>query len=82
MENAKRLLDNKLMISKDKFTEQFASKLQRVRERKKMSQEELAEKAELYRTYVGHLENGRYSPSAYVVMKLARALKIDPSELL
>ena len=40
-----------------------------------MSQEDLAHKAGLYRTYVGHLENARYSPSAYVLYKIAEVLK-------
>ena len=45
-----------------------------------MSQEDLAHKAGLYRTYVGHLENARYSPSAYVLYKIGKVLKVKVSE--
>ncbi len=47
-----------------------------------MSQEELAHQAELYRTYVNHIESGRYSPSAYVLYKIAHALGIRISKLI
>ena len=46
-----------------------------------MGQEALAHEAGLYRTYVGHIETGKYSPSAYIVYKIAKALKVNVSEL-
>lgn len=70
------------MITKEQFTKKFAQKLRSIRKEKNISQEELAHKAELYRTYVGHLETGRYSPSGYVLFKLIKALEVDPKELL
>lgn len=70
------------MLTKAQFTKKFAENLVKVRKLKEMSQEQLAAEAELYRTYVGHLENSRYSPSAYVIYKIIRALKIDPNDLL
>lgn len=70
-----------LMLSKDTFTKELAKKLKKVREEKKISQEDLADKAELYRTYIGHIENGRYTPSAYVVYKIAEALKVKLSDI-
>lgn len=70
------------MLSKKTFTEQIARKIKQIRETKKLSQEELADRAELYRTYVGHIENGRYSPSGYVLYKIAQALKVSSKELL
>lgn len=68
------------MKNKDQFTKYVANRIREIREKKKMSQEELADKANLYRTYVGHIENGRYSPSAYVLYKLLFALGADPRE--
>jgi len=44
------------------------------REEKGVSQEGLAHKANLYQTYVGHLENARYSPSGYVLYAISEAL--------
>jgi transcriptional regulator with XRE-family HTH domain len=48
----------------------------------KLSQEKLAERAELHRNYVGLLERGKQIPSILVVEKLAHALGITMSELL
>lgn len=70
------------MLTKAQFTKKFAEKLVKVRKVKRLSQEQLADEADLYRTYIGHLENSRYSPSAFVLYKLIRALKIDPNDLI
>jgi len=47
-----------------------------------LSQEALAGDAGLYRTYVGHLENGRYMPTIFTIYRVAEVLKIDPLSLL
>jgi transcriptional regulator with XRE-family HTH domain len=70
------------MLSKDEFTKRIAKRIKAVREAKGISQEELADKAGLYRTYIGHLENARYSPSGYVLYKLALALKVGVDQLI
>lgn len=70
------------MLSKVEFTKRLAKRLKDLRKTKEMSQEQLAHEAELYRTYINHLETGRYSPSAYVVYKIAHALEIKSSDLL
>jgi ribosome-binding protein aMBF1 (putative translation factor) len=69
-------------LSKDVFTKKVAERVKKAREKKGMSQEELAHEANLYRTYIHHVEAGRYSPSAYVLYKIAKALGINASELL
>lgn len=68
------------MLSKDEFTAEVGKRIKKWREKRGLSQEELADRAELYRTYVGHLENARYSPSAYVLYRIAKALKIEVKE--
>lgn len=68
------------MLSKKAFAEKVGKNIKRLREKRGLSQEELAHKAGLYRTYMGHLENARYSPSAYILYKLAKILKIKISE--
>lgn len=70
------------MLSKKEFTQKLAKKLREARQTKKMSQEELSHRAELYRTYVGHIETARYCPSGYVIYKLITALGIKPSDIL
>ena len=57
---------------------------QAVRERRKelaLSQEELAERADLHRTYVSQVERGLKSPSLNTVEHLAKVLGLRPSEL-
>lgn len=47
-----------------------------------MSQEDLAYKADVDRSYLSELERGKYSPSIWIVYRLCDTLKIKPSELL
>jgi len=70
--------DEKDMISK--FKVKFSGRLKEIRKEKKVSQEELAYKAGLNFSYVGHLEAGTYSPTLYVVWKLSQALGVSLSE--
>jgi len=46
------------------------------------TQEQLAHRASLHRTYVGDLENGRKSPTLAVVDALATALGVKAHELI
>jgi len=46
------------------------------------SQEELASLAKLHRTYISDIERGGRNVSVENIEKIAKALKIDPSELL
>jgi transcriptional regulator with XRE-family HTH domain len=46
-----------------------------------MTQQELAEKAGLHLTYVGHLELGKYHPTVFVMWKIAKALDVSMNEL-
>lgn len=70
------------MLTKKEFTRKVAERIKKARESKGVSQEELALGAGLYRTYVGHLEHARYSPSAHILYKIATVLKVRISELL
>lgn len=54
----------------------------RGRLKRKLSQEKLAELADLHRNYVGVLERGRQNPSLLIIAKLARALEVTPSKLI
>jgi transcriptional regulator with XRE-family HTH domain len=50
-------------------------------ERGGQSQQELAEKAGLHLTYVGHLELGKYHPTVFVMWKISKALGVSMNEL-
>lgn len=60
----------------------FAQNLRMMRRRSGLSQEELAHRANIDRTYVSALERGVYSATITMVAKLATVLGVEPSELL
>lgn len=47
-----------------------------------LSQEALADEAGLHRTYMGSVERGERNISLENIVRIARALKVEPSELL
>lgn len=67
---------------KQKFGKYIGKRLREVREKSGLSQEQLSEKAGYYRTYVGHIENGKHSPSVHTMWRLAKVMKVDLGELL
>lgn len=57
----------------------------RVRDRRKqlgISQEELADQCGLHRTYIGSIERGERNVALLNILKICRALKAGPEELL
>jgi transcriptional regulator with XRE-family HTH domain len=62
--------------------EVFAQNLKAARRAKGLSQEELAFRAHIDRTYVGSLERCIYSASIDVVDRLAAVLGVEASDLL
>jgi transcriptional regulator with XRE-family HTH domain len=60
----------------------FSQNLRRLRLERGLSQEELAHRAGIDRTYVSALERGVYSASITMVAKLAVELEAEPSQLL
>ena len=60
----------------------FARNLRQMRSRRKLSQEKLALEAGLDRTYISSLERGVYAATIDTVADLAKALDVEPFELL
>jgi len=60
----------------------FGSVIRELRESKCMSQQELADYAEMDRTYLSDLERGLNYPSLNTIYKLAEVLKLKPHELI
>ena len=64
------------------LTKKLGKTIQRLRkEAGYSSQEKFAELLGLSRTHVGHIEQGRKNPSMFVLVKIAKKLKVDVSEL-
>jgi transcriptional regulator with XRE-family HTH domain len=62
--------------------EQMAAKLKALRERRGLTQEQLAEKSGVSRTYLARLETGRQDPTLSTLEKLAKALGVKAGRLL
>ena len=62
--------------------ELFAANLRRLRHAKGLSQEALANEADVNRTYVSKLEKGASYPGLEIIGKLAVVLGVEPAELL
>ena len=67
---------------KKDFAKVVGARIKEVRKENGLTQEKLAEVAGYDSAYIGHVETGRYSPSVYTVWRMAKAMKIDISELL
>ena len=60
----------------------MGSELRKRRKAQKLSQEQLAELADLHPTYVSEIERGKVNASIYTFYQLAIALQTDLGELL
>ena len=60
----------------------IGNNIRQLRLEKKMSQEELAYKAKVHRTYIGHLERAERNVSISTLEKISEALGIKPIDLL
>ncbi|MEW8997925.1 MAG: helix-turn-helix domain-containing protein [Thermoanaerobacter sp.] len=59
----------------------IGDKIKKYRVLQKMTQKELAKKANISRSYLADVENGRYNPSIEVLTAIANALNIPVDEL-
>ncbi len=69
-------------MAKRRFIRDFGENIRRVRLKRGLSQEQLAAKAGLHRTAISLIENAERSSTLETVEKLARALKVSPSDLM
>jgi len=61
--------------------ERFGARVRAERERQGVSQEELADRAGIHRTYLGGVERGERNIGILNVLRIARALSVRPSAL-
>jgi len=67
---------------RDEVLRAFGKQLRELRKKNDLSQEELAELADMHRNYPGRVERGGANPTLLAIVALARALKVRPSKLL
>jgi transcriptional regulator with XRE-family HTH domain len=59
----------------------FATNLRRLRHERGLSQEELAFRARINRTYLSKLETGATWAGLEIIGKLSKVLRVEPAEL-
>lgn len=66
---------------KKKALLKFGKHIRDIRKARDLSQEKLAEKMGVHRTYIGMIERGEKNPTYITILRLACALKVSISEL-
>lgn len=64
------------------YLKQFGASVRSTRERLGISQEELAERCGLHRTYIGGIERGERNLGLLNIVRLAQSLGVHPMDLL
>jgi len=59
----------------------FGERVRKLRQTKGMSQEELAFRAKIHRTYLGGIERGERNPALKNIAAIAKALDVSLSEI-
>jgi len=59
----------------------LGARIRALRESAGISQEELANRADLHRTYIGGIERGERNVGVLNLLQIAKALKVRPAEL-
>jgi len=66
---------------KSKIRQELGEKLLLAREKAKLTQAEVAEKAEIHVNYFARLERGEVNPSYEVLVRIIKALKIQSTDI-
>lgn len=69
-------------MKSNKVAKLFGKRLRHLRTEHGLTQEKLGFAAELNRTYISDLENGKYCATVEVIIKLAKGLNVPPALLL
>lgn len=79
----RKFVDYALMTKRmQQITTMFGANVKAQRQSHNISQEALALRCGIYRTYLSRIESGLANPSLLVIAALANALEVAPSELL
>jgi len=70
------------MDSNSEILIRFGKRVRQLRKEKEFSQEELASKADLHRTYIGMIERAEKNITLLNIEKIANALEVSIKELI
>lgn len=59
----------------------LGNKIQKLRKELGITQEEFAERLNISRTHIGHIEQGRKSPSMKLMEKIAKTLQVKVKDI-
>lgn len=59
----------------------LGQQIRRLRKERKLSQEELADRAGVHRNFIGYIERGERATTVLVIFDLAKALEVHPAAL-
>lgn len=69
-------------MEKNKINIKIGDKIREIRQERGLSQEQLAEIAEVHRTYIGMVERAEKNITLISLEKIAKALRVEIKELL
>ncbi|MFW5498880.1 MULTISPECIES: helix-turn-helix domain-containing protein [unclassified Maridesulfovibrio] len=64
------------------IVEEIGQTIRAIRKRNNLSQQELAERAEISYKYLGEIERGQVNLSVEILIKISNALHVDPAEII
>lgn len=67
---------------KSRINVDFGKRVAELRRERGLSQEELAFRCDIHRTYIGFIERGEKSPTLNTINKLAQGLDVEIKDLL
>lgn len=70
------------MTSNSEILKKFGERVRELRKQRDISQEELAHRADLHRTYIGMIERAEKNVTLLNIEKIANALEVKVSEML
>ena len=69
------------MLGKKPFTQIIGNNIKSLRNKKGLSQEQLADLCGFYRTYINLVETAHRTPSSFSLYRIAKALKVDVDKI-
>jgi transcriptional regulator with XRE-family HTH domain len=69
------------VITESEILQKFGERVRQLRKQKDISQEELAHRADLHRTYIGMIERAEKNITLLNIEKIANALEVKIPEL-